>query len=101
MPVLRDAHLRHVKYFHRLCAEANELYRKGGESVKRGVALFDLEWENIQSGQSWATVNAPEDDVAAQLCSAYPLVVLDVLNLRRHAHGASSGWNPLLPIPSA
>ena len=65
------AQLRHAAHFRDVLAAANQLYQDGGEQMMRGLALFDLEWGNIQVGQAWAQAHAEEDDLAAALCSNY------------------------------
>ena len=78
------ARRRHAEHFKAVLAAAGHLYLEGGEAVLRGLALFDLEWENIQGGQAWAADHAEKDDAAAQLCSDYPDAGAYVLSLRQH-----------------
>jgi tetratricopeptide (TPR) repeat protein len=89
-----DAHLdeagralgqqRHATHYAAVARVADQLYLQGGEALKRGLDLFDLEWDNIQTGQSWAAAHGEEDEVAAELCSAYPDAGVYCLNLRQH-----------------
>jgi tetratricopeptide (TPR) repeat protein len=89
-----DAHLskaeqatsqfRHAKHYLNVVSETKELYEQGGEALKRGLDMFDLEWVNIQTGQVWAATHASENDAAAQLCSAYPDFGKNLLKLRQH-----------------
>jgi tetratricopeptide (TPR) repeat protein len=67
-----EAQKRHSVHFADLLSKANQLYLKGGDSVKQGLSLFDLEWTNIEAGQAWAAENSAKGDVAAGLCSAFP-----------------------------
>jgi tetratricopeptide (TPR) repeat protein len=67
-----EAARRHAAYYVEVLEQADGLYRKGGNSIKPGLALFDLEWGNIQAGQAWAAGHATQDDEAARLCSRYP-----------------------------
>jgi tetratricopeptide (TPR) repeat protein len=78
------AQLRHAGHYKDVLAAAGRLYFQGGESVKKGLALFDVEWGNIQTGQAWAATHASEDDAVAQLCGQYPVDGADCLNLRLH-----------------
>lgn len=66
MPAFREPQLRQAKHYQRLPAEAGYLDLEGGESVKRGLALFDLEWRNIQVGQAWAQGRVGLETRAAQ-----------------------------------
>jgi len=81
-----DAGRRHAVHYEAVLRAANALYKQGGESVGRGLALFDLERENVEAGQAWATRHVGEDEAAAQLCNAYPDAGTYCLNLRLHAH---------------
>ncbi len=44
------AQKRHAGHYLQVLAAADDLYLKGGESVTQGLALFDAEWTNIQTG---------------------------------------------------
>jgi len=74
---------RHAAHYERVLGAADELYLRGGEGVLRGLAVLDVEWENVQVGQAWAAVHVGEDRTAAQLCSAYPDVGAYCLDLRQ------------------
>lgn len=81
----RDKGLRrHASHYLIKSKEAKDLYSQGGEALKRGLVLFDLEWTNIQAGQLWAEKHTDKDDVAARLCSAYPIAGVSLLELRQH-----------------
>jgi tetratricopeptide (TPR) repeat protein len=41
------------------------------ESLLQGLALLDLEWDNIHDGQAWAAQALDRSHQAGQLCSAY------------------------------
>jgi tetratricopeptide (TPR) repeat protein len=75
---------RHATYYLNVLRESDRLYKQGGEAIKSGLALFDLEWRNIQSGQSWAEKQSSESDTAASLCDDYPDAGAYLLVLRRH-----------------
>lgn len=49
-----DGQRRYAEYYAIVLDAADALYLEGGESLLRGLALVDREWENIQTGQSWA-----------------------------------------------
>jgi tetratricopeptide (TPR) repeat protein len=75
---------RHARNYLEVIRLAGDLYEQGGESMMRGLALFDLERSNIQAGQAWSVAHADVDKVAAQLCSDYPDWAPNVFNLRQH-----------------
>ena len=62
---------RHAAHYLSVLLAARELYKQGGERLRSGPALFDLERINIQAGQAWAEANTRSDEAAAQLCSDY------------------------------
>jgi tetratricopeptide (TPR) repeat protein len=76
---------RFAKHYRDVLAAANELYLKGGASLLNGLALFDLEWGNIQAGHTWVAAHASAADVA-ELGMTYPDVGVHVLDLRQHPH---------------
>jgi tetratricopeptide (TPR) repeat protein len=78
------AALQHARHYRDVTESANNLYEKGGETLMRGLALFDLEWGNIQAGHSWASAHSSKDPEATRLCSDYPDWGSSVLGLRQH-----------------
>ncbi len=77
---------RFATHYKEVLAAAEKLYLEGGESLLRGLSLFDLEWGNIQAGHSW--VAAPSDAANAdvgQLRMTYPDAGANVLYLRQHS----------------
>lgn len=77
------AQRRHATHYMLVLLVADKRYLKGGEDLMRGLAIYDLEWPNIQGGQGWAASLAGEDDAAARLCSNYSGAA-DLLGLRHH-----------------
>ncbi len=75
---------RHAGHYLSVLRKTNELYKQGGESLRQGMAMFDLEWSNIQAGQAWSESQTDEDDAAARYCSDYPLAGVYLLDLRQH-----------------
>ena len=76
-----EAGRRHSVYYYReVLRRSNELCREGGDSVLKGLQLFDLERQNIDCGFRWAQRN---DD---GLCSSYSRSGELVLTLRYDAH---------------
>jgi tetratricopeptide (TPR) repeat protein len=82
MPSLCDAQLRHARHYQALLSSADRLYLQGGDATVRALALFDLEWPNVQVGQQWAAAQAGHNKFAAQLCSAYALSGTQCSSLR-------------------
>lgn len=79
-----SAQLRHARHYKDVLAAADDLYFGGGDSVKKGLELFDLEWGNIQAGQRWAAAHAHEHDLIGQLSSYYSSEGLFCRKLRLH-----------------
>jgi tetratricopeptide (TPR) repeat protein len=78
-----DAFRNHARHYRAILEESDQLYLIGGDSIMRGLTLFDLEWGNIQAGQAWAAAYAATDQEAAKLCSSFPDWGIRVLDLRR------------------
>src|SRR5262249_29366741 len=91
-------HLRHAAHYCRMLAEADGLYKTGGEAVNRGLDLFDAEWSNIQAGQAWAVEQGETDPVAAQLCIGYHDAGVQVLDLRHHPRELIRWLEPALEV---
>ncbi len=66
-----------------LLKRANELYRLGGEGVRRGLALFDRQRPAIESGRAWISARAGRDDWAALICAGFPLIGPEILDIRQ------------------
>ncbi len=77
-----QARLAHARHYLEVAGAADELYRRGGEDLRRGLALFDREWPHIRAGHDWAVEHAETDEEATRLCSAYPDAAVDCLDLR-------------------
>ncbi|MCI0690833.1 alpha/beta fold hydrolase [candidate division KSB1 bacterium] len=75
---------RHAEHYATALRSANKLYEQGGEAIQRGLALFDLEWGNIQAGQAWAKQNADKNKQALELCNRYPDWGYMIFALRQH-----------------
>jgi tetratricopeptide (TPR) repeat protein len=82
-PDRATAQRHHAAYYEAVLRAAGELYLQGGESIERGLALFDLEWASVQAGQAWAAEHAQENETAAHLCNVYPDAGTYCLNLRQ------------------
>jgi len=76
--------MHHATHYLSVLWETNDLYKQGGEALNRGLALFDLEWRNIQTGQTWAEEQSDRDNTAAELCDDYPDAGAYLLDLRQH-----------------
>ncbi|HEV7906039.1 MAG TPA: tetratricopeptide repeat protein [Pyrinomonadaceae bacterium] len=90
---------RHAMHYFNVLKKAGALYLEGVDALIRGLALFDLEWTNIQTGQSWAESQAGDNNAAAQLCSRYPNAGAYLLQLRQQPR-EWIGWLEIA-IPSA
>ena len=79
-------HKRHATHYRDVLAAAKELYQEGGETLLRGLSLFDLEWSNIQAGHAWVAAHGVEtNEPVAELGMTYPEAGINVLVLRLHA----------------
>ena len=79
------AQKRHARHYKDVLSTSNNLYLQGGEAMARGLALFDLDWGNIQAGHAWVVAHKVEtDEDVARLGMSYPLVGAYILHLRQH-----------------
>jgi hypothetical protein len=64
---------RHAMHYKDVLTAAQRLYNKGGAALLQGLALFDIEWGNIQAGHAWVAAQGVETDAdMAQLGMTYP-----------------------------
>ena len=76
---------RHAIYYVTVLAAAEQLYLEGGDALARGLALFDLEWGNIQFGHAWvATQGGDTEDDVIRLAMGYPTAGMNIFDLRQH-----------------
>jgi tetratricopeptide (TPR) repeat protein len=68
---IASARKRHAARYCGVLAEANKLYVEGGERL--GLALFDRERRNIETGQDWTADYARSDPAAATLSIKFVL----------------------------
>ena len=76
--------MRHAAHYLLVLSECDDLYLNGGDAIKSGLALFDLERRNIEAGQEWACRHSGGDEAAARVCNKYPDAGVYVLYLRQH-----------------
>ena len=77
---------RFAMHYKEVLAEAQKLYLEGGESLQRGLALFDREWSNIQAGHAWVTAQAVAADAdVSRLAITYPNAGVYMISLRQHS----------------
>jgi tetratricopeptide (TPR) repeat protein len=79
----RATRMRHAEYYMTVLGECNAFYLRGGDAIKSGLALFDVERRNIEAGQEWACRHSIGDEAATRLCSAYPNAGSHVCILRQ------------------
>jgi len=76
----------HATHYRDVLGVANDFYEEGGAALLRGLALFDLEWANIEAGLAWVAAKGAEcDQDVAKLGMTYAAVGVYVLNLRFQA----------------
>ena len=72
----------HAGHYLKILDTADQFYRGGGEAYKAGLALFDLEWGNIQAGHAWSVEKAAQDESASHWCVDYPTAGSNIINIR-------------------
>jgi tetratricopeptide (TPR) repeat protein len=82
-----EAGRAHAAYYVEVIKEAGREYRKGGDGLISGLALFDRERENIEAGFEWSAGRVE----AASICSDYAKYASQILQLRKSPK-ARIGW---------
>lgn len=76
---------RFATHYKDVLTAVQQLYLQGGESLLHGLAMFDLEWGNIQEGHAWVAAQTEDDPDVAQLGLTYHDAGVYVLHLRQHS----------------
>lgn len=84
--------MHHAAHYLSVLAGCDELYERGGEAIKDGLARFDAERRNVEAGQEWACRHSGGDETAAWLCNQYPDAGVYVLSLRQHPRDERIVW---------
>ena len=92
----RATRMRHAEYYLIVLGECNDFYLEGGDAIKSGIALFDVERRNIEAGQGWACRHSSGDEAAARVCNNYPTAGVFVLRLRQNPREFISWSEPAL-----
>ncbi len=79
------AEKRFAAYFLTVTIAAGEFYSGGGKDRAQGLNLFDVEWENIKKGWTWAEKNSEQDNEADNLCLSYAEAAASLLGHRKSA----------------
>jgi tetratricopeptide (TPR) repeat protein len=79
------AQQRHASHYCGVLAAANQLFLQGNDGIMRGLALFDSERINIETGHDWAVSQSADNNIAARLCVAFSGEGVSVIRLRHHA----------------
>ncbi len=83
MPSLREAQFRYAKYYEAILRKVDQLYKKGTASLRQGMKIFEIDWDNIRTAQVWSKERAGEEDFA-RLCSLFPDAGVHILYSRQH-----------------
>ena len=70
---------KHATYYIALLEVSQSMYFEGDSIQQEGLAMFYIELENIQAGQSWAEKNADTDIFTLTLCNSYPVKGYELL----------------------
>ena len=81
MPSLKEARLRHSRYYAELLNQADDSSYTGQAGLVRGLAQSDLNRANIVAGQAWASLYAAEIE-GAKTCIRYAAFGETCLDLR-------------------
>lgn len=84
-PILKVARFRHAEHYLGILRSAESLYFGGNQNVGAGLGQFDLERENINLGQTWASEHYQNNKETAELCKDYGIASGELLGLRLHS----------------
>jgi tetratricopeptide (TPR) repeat protein len=84
MTRLQQVSLRIANYYLAALRTVGELYDEGGEALRRGLNQFDVDWGNIERGQSLAQQYACDSEEFAKICNNFPDSAPRLLDLRQH-----------------
>jgi tetratricopeptide (TPR) repeat protein len=79
----RTGRQRHSSHYLDVARTIGELHGREAAS-KRGLELFDTEWENLKAGRAWTAEHSSGDDEAALSCLHYADALKHLLYLRRN-----------------
>lgn len=81
----RVARERHAEHYLKVVGRADALYRMGGKKAIQGLTLFDMEWGNIEHGQSWTVTETNSGNRAlAEWCWKYADKSANCRSLRQY-----------------
>lgn len=78
-----DCQCRHAAYYLDVLVFIYSRLEKDN-NLDSSIALADIEWENIQTGQAWAAANFGANTTAADLCATYAVVAPGLLSIGRN-----------------
>ena len=81
MPTIQEAHILHAKYYVGVLREADTLYKKGGDEVRKSLSLTQTEWDNIASAQLWFQSQTEKEHAFARLGSNFASAGVYVLSI--------------------
>jgi tetratricopeptide (TPR) repeat protein len=64
-------HMRIAEHYLDVLRTTATLCTHEGDALRTGLALFDLEWDNVREGQAWVAQAMYQNRRAGQLCSSY------------------------------
>jgi len=79
-----NGQLKFAMHYESVLRSAKEFYKRGGDSIRQGLNLFDTERINVEHGRAWAVKNLEKRDEVAQLVNLFPDAGVYVLDLRLH-----------------
>jgi hypothetical protein len=83
MPGIREAHLRHARYYLHIVETSEQLFLRGGEDLTAGLTLFDQERVQIDRGWQWGREHvAIADPAIDELLLEYADATVNIGDLR-------------------
>jgi hypothetical protein len=79
---LEQAKLNHAEYYLSVFEKCSNFLDQGHENYLKALRQFDIERENIDTGQHWAAQRSLSYDKAAKICSEFAYMGGSFFNLR-------------------
>ena len=77
---LFQTELRYAVHYWNVAEAASKLFNAGGGELQKGLHIFELEWDNIESAHRWASDNAEQHFYAAEMMHFTPTAPSGTLN---------------------
>ncbi len=93
-----STHLLFAKHYEQILSDANQFYYAGGDNYKKGLDLFDSEFENINNAQTWLLQNKETNSEVLKLIALFAYRGMHILTFRLHPKEIIKRFEPVLSL---